>query len=360
MLAADGERDHPRLGVTSVAVAGALAAKVGNGGEAWVRLSYALGFRRLGHDVCLIEEAQDASREALDYAESVADRFGLHYVPAEVAEPGDLLVNISGNVRSGTVRRRFHRTAFVDIDPGFTQFWHERRIGAIPPHDVYFTIAANIGASGCPIPTCGIDWRPTRPPVVLDEWPVADGGFDRFTTVSTWRSPFGPIEPYGLKHHQWRAFLDLPAKTGLSFEAALAIDPADSADRDALENHGWRLVDPAVAAEPEGFREYVSGSGAEFSVAQGIYVETRSGWLSDRTTRYLASGRPALVQDTGFTRTLPAGEGVVAFRTPDEAAAGARSITEDYERHARAARAVAEEHFDSDRVLEAMLAQVLH
>jgi hypothetical protein len=345
--------------VTSVAVAGALAAKAGNGGEAWVRLSYALGFRRLGCDVRLIEEAHAASTRELDYARSVAERFGLEYVPSDEAAPADLLVNVSGNVRSRTVRRRFRRTLFLDIDPGFTQLWHEQGIEEISHHDAYATIAANIGSRDCRIPTCGLKWISTRPPVVLDEWPLARGGFDRFTTVATWRSPFGPIEPYGLKHHQWRNFVHLPTETGLAFEAALAIDPADAADRNILDAQGWQLIDPAVAAGPDGFRDYVRGSGAEFSVAQGIYVETRSGWFSDRSTRYLAAGRPVLVQDTGFTQTLPAGEGLVAFRTLDEATAGARAIADDYERHARAARAIAEEHFDSDVVLAALLAEVL-
>src|SRR5439155_8494165 len=124
-------------------------------------------------------------------------------------------------------------------------------------------------------------WRPTRPPVVLDEWPVTDRGFDRFTTVATWRCPFGRIEPYGLKHHEWRKFSQLPLLTGLPFEAVLRIDPADDADRNALEAQGWNLVDPAAAADADGFRGYVQASGAEFSVAQGIYVETNSGWLSD-------------------------------------------------------------------------------
>jgi hypothetical protein len=195
--------------------------------------------------------------------------------------------------------------------------------------------------------------------VVLDEWPVAEDGFDRFTTVGKWRSSFGPIERYGLKHHEWRKVMRLPALTGLPFEAALDIDPADAADRNVLDVQGWRIMDPAVAAEPDGFRDYVRGSGAEFSVAQGIYVETRSGWFSDRSVRYLASGRPVLVQDTGFGRTLPVGEGLLAFRTVDEAVEGAHAIVDDYDRHARAARAIAEEHFDSDKVLTALLEDAL-
>ena len=146
---------------------------------------------------------------------------------------------------------------------------------------------------------------------------------------------------------------------GGSFELALDIHPADSRDRDLLVRHGWRLVDPRrVARGPSEFRRYVQDSGAEFSVAQGMYVDTYSGWVSDRTVRYLASGKPALVQSTGFERTLPVGEGLVTFRTLDEAVGGAGEIASDNERHSKAARAIAEEYFDSDRVLSRMLEEV--
>jgi hypothetical protein len=126
-----------------------------------------------------------------------------------------------------------------------------------------------------------------------------------------------------------------------------------------LRDNGWRLTDPKrVAATPEAFRNYVRESSAEFSVAQGMYVDTWSGWFSDRTTRYLASGRPALVQDTGFGDHLPCGEGLVTFRTVEEAADGARRIASDYLGHCGAARAVAERHFDSDTVVGRLLDEV--
>ncbi len=353
--------------MTSVVVAGALANKAGSGGEAWVRLSYVLGFRRLGFDVRLVEEAERPTAEQVDYFEQTVARFGIdgtlldrnNPVLGEPVLGGDLLVNISGNVRSRTLRRSFRRTAYVDIDPGFTQFWHERGEERIPTHDTYFTIAQNLGSRDCPIPTCGLSWRRTLPPVVLDQWPVAGGDFDRFTTVATWRCSFGRIEPYGLKHHEWRKMARLPRESGLPFEAALRFHDADEADRNALEAQRWRLVDPEVAADPDGFRDYVRGSGAEFSVAQGIYVETSSGWFSDRTARYLAAGRPVLVQDTGLVPRLPTGEGLLTFRTLDDATIGARSIVGDYRRHAWAARAIAEEHFDSDKVLRALLEDAL-
>src|SRR3712207_1627222 len=140
-----------------------------------------------------------------------------------------------------------------------------------------------------------------------------------------------------------------------TFEIALNIHPADHADKAMLEGHGWALVDARrVTADPETFRAYVQASGAEFSVAQGIYVETNSGWFSDRTAAYLAAGRPALVQDTGFSRTLPTGEGLLSFTTMQEAVEGVRAISGAYERHSQAARALAETYFDSDRVLSAV------
>ena len=135
-----------------------------------------------------------------------------------------------------------------------------------------------------------------------------------------------------------------------------SIHETDAADLDSLLEHGWTIVDPKLhAGDPDAFRSYVQTSWAECSVAQGIYVQTESGWFSDRTARYLASGKPALVQDTGFAADLPVGLGLLAFRTPDEAASGADAIRDDYETHAAAARKIAEEHFDSDDVLGDLL-----
>jgi hypothetical protein len=202
-----------------------------------------------------------------------------------------------------------------------------------------------------------VSWIPVRQPVVLDLWPAARRvDCDRFTTVASWRGGFGPVafagRTFGLKLHEFRRVIDLPRQVEARFELALDIDEADDGDRRSLREAGWEVVDArSVAASPEAFRDYVASSGAEFSTAQGVYVETGSGWFSDRTTRYLASGRPALVQDTGFSRELPVGEGLLCFRTLDEAVAGAASIAGDYDRHARAARDLAEELFDSDVVL---------
>jgi hypothetical protein len=275
--------------------------------------------------------------------------------------PSAALVNISGHLTNPLLFGRFRQRVYVDIDPGFTQFWHAMgNPGArVDGHDLHFTVGENIGRDGCDIPTSGIAWRPVRQPVVLDDWPPVPTGpteRTRFTTVGSWRGPFGSVEyegrTYGLKLHEFRRIIELPRRSRYTFELALDIHPAEERDLAALAHNGWRLADPSeVAGDPCAFRSYVQRSGAEFSVAQGVYVDTNSGWFSDRTVRYLASGRPALVQDTGFYRRLPVGEGIIAFRTLDDAVAGADAIVGDYERHAIAARAFAEEHFDSDRVL---------
>ena len=141
----------------------------------------------------------------------------------------------------------------------------------------------------------------------------------------------------------------------MPFELALDLHPADSGDRALLERGGWRIRDPQAVATPSGFAHFVRSSGAEFSVAQGVYVETRSGWFSDRTVRYLASGRPAVVQDTGFSRTLPVGAGLLAFTTPAEADACVREVVDNYEHHCREARRIAEDLFASDRALAPVL-----
>jgi hypothetical protein len=284
----------------------------------------------------------------------------------ELAAEADLLVNMTGHLAIEPLRSLPRCKVYVDLDPGFTQIWYSS--GTLGPrldgHDFFFTVGQNVGTPECSIPTDGIAWRPMGRPVVLEEWPVAgQGPAERLTTVGSWRGPYGPVEhegrTFGLKAHEWRKFLELPRLVPQTFEVALEMYPEEDRDLEALQSHGWHVVDPAgVAGDPASFRTYVQGSGGEFSVAQGIYVETHSGWFSDRTAEYLASGKPVLVQETGFSRVYPVGEGLLTFRTLEEAVAGARSIAADHEGHARAARRFAEEHLDSDRVLGRLLEEV--
>jgi hypothetical protein len=378
-----------------ILISGALANRPSNGGGAWVRLSWLRGFERLGCQIYFLEQIRSencvdangapASFENsvnLAYFQSVTAEFGLAGRAALICDDGskvygaslpdlehitqsaDLLVNITGHLTIPRLFQGARRKAYIDIDPGFTQYWHDAGVSgaALEGHDLYYTIGENIGNADCPIPTAGFDWRPIRQPVVLEDWPIADraAGLDRFTTIASGRGTFGPVDAgghrFGLKVHEFRKVFELPQRTGLAFEIALDIHPGDSRDRDALSAHSWRIVDPRRASgSPADFRRYVQQSGAEFSVAQGIYVETNSGWFSDRTVRYLASGRPALVQDTGFSQQLRTGLGLVTFRTLDEAVEGAQQVAMNYEAHALAARAIAEEYFDSSVVLPRLL-----
>jgi len=314
----------------------------------------------------VIEQFDLSNSSALIY-ENGEQTYGLSYADLlDVAKNADLLVNISGHLKLEDLKRRFHRRVYIDLDPGFTQFWYAGGYNgfSLDDHDFYYTIGENIGTSYCSIPVGGIRWRQIRQPVVLKYWPMTENTlFDRFTTIASWRGPYGPVQfggtTFGLKVHEFRKFVELTSLVQQPFEIALDINPADENDLVFLRRHRWRIVDPKVVAhDPMSFREYVQNSGAEFSVAQGIYVDTESGWFSDRTVRYLASGKPALVQDTGFSRNYPTGEGLVAFQTLDQAVAGAERITRDYEKHSRAARALAEEYFDSNKVLGKLIEEV--
>jgi hypothetical protein len=371
--------------MTTIAVAGALANKHRHGGSVWVRLSWAEALRELGFDVLFVEQLSaadcvDAAGRPDDFAASAnaatfraaTEAFGFAGDAALVC-PDDgrvlgmereellerlgeavLLVNLSGHLRWRPALERLPRRVFVDLDPGYTQIWHASGGDAagLEGHELHFTVGANVGTAACDLPTGGIRWRPIRQPVVLDRWPPPSEkcrDFSGFTTVASWRGAYGrPVwegRSYGLKAHEFRRYASLPEVTGLPFAAALDIHPADAHDADRLRAGGWKLLDPSLVGDVDAFRRFVRRSGAEFSTAQGVYVETRSGWFSDRTVRYLASSRPVLVQDTGFSEHLRTGAGIVSFRTLDEARAGAHAIVEDYARHSAAARELAERCF---------------
>jgi hypothetical protein len=378
----------------TVVVAGSLAQRPFHGGHTWVFLQYLLGFRRLGWDVLFIDRLEpemcvdDAGAPAafrssanLRYIAEVMERFGLADDWSLLYDGGrevvgctreqllervgrsELLLNVMGFLDDDEILAATPLRVFVDIDPGFGQMWRE--LGMADPfqgHDRHVTVGGRIGAPDCAIPTCGIEWHVTNPPVELAEWPCVAGGVDgaRFTSVASWRGPFGPIEyegrTYGLRVHEFRRFLELPSITSATFEVALDIDDADSDDLRRLRDHGWRVADPrVVASDPWRYRDYVQRSAAELQIAKNLYVETRSGWFSDRGACYLASGKPVLAQDTGLDGLLPSGEGLITFSTLEEAATGAEEITGDYARHSDAARQIAAEHFAADRVLPRLL-----
>jgi hypothetical protein len=275
-----------------------------------------------------------------------------------------MLLNVMGFLDDEEILGLAPLRVFLDIDPGFGQIWHELGLHELPPaHDRYVTVGERIGDPSCEIPTCGIDWLVSRPPVVLDQWPVADSARRGFTSVASWRGPFGPLEyrgrTYGLRVHEFRRFLDLPERTAQRFEVALDIDDADEKDLRRLRRKQWSVVDPRrVAGDPWRYRDYVQSSAAEVMIAKNLYVDTRSGWFSDRSVCYLASGKPVLAQDTGLDGLLPGTEGLLTFSTLDEAQDAVEAIVADYPRHSRTARELALEYFATDRVLPHLLERV--
>ena len=328
--------------VSTAFVGGNVLDRPDAGGHAWAIRHWALGLEELGGKTSLVDRRPAAAL----------------YAPAGAA---DLVLNLMGFIP----QRRRHRAAatqwtFVDIDPGYPQMWHELGVADMfADHDRFVTIGENIGRPDCLIPDCGLDWITTPPPVALDAWPATQGG-SAFTTVATWRNPYGTVTfdgfTYGSRVHEFRKFIELPRLVRAEFELALDIDSAEVDDLRRLDANGWRIVDPrAVAGTPEAYRSYIQHSGAEFCVAQNMYVATRSGWLSDRSLCYLASGKPVLAQDTGFSDNYPVGEGLLAFSTLDEAAAGVEEIERNYARHSRAARELVAEYFDARQVMARLL-----
>jgi hypothetical protein len=371
-----------------IVVAGSVAQRPGRGGLTWVFLQYVLGFRRLGFDVLFLDEIDpqvcvDAAGESckledsvnLEYLLAVMKQFDLSESFALVSDGGSnfiglprsevtervkssiFFLNVMGFFGEPEILGNARRKVFLDIDPGYGQLWCELKLhDPFQGHDDFLTVGESIGEPECRIPTCGLDWITTPQPVVLDLWPARPGSGGRFTTIAKWRGPYGPLEydgrTYGSRVHEFRKFVELPRLTGAEFELALDIDPAETKDLRLLAENRWTLVDPdAAAGDTSAYCRYIQGSGAEFMVAKNIYVEGNTGWFSDRSICYLATGRPVLGQDTGFTRNYPTGEGLLAFSTLEEAVAGVEEIQSDYARHSVAARSLAEEYFDSDRVL---------
>jgi hypothetical protein len=376
----------------SMVFAGSLAQRFGRGGSTWARLQWVLGFRKLGWKVLYLDRIDPSSctdeagnpcppahSAALRYFVKVMEGFGLGSDCALVSDDGDVvhgpergellerlgasafLMNVMGYVRDEDILSAANRRIFLDIDPGFGQMWRNHGLADIfQGHDDHVTIGENIGQEGCTIPTCGLSWITAPQPVVLDEWPWQRGVPQRYTSVVSWRGAYGPVEhegsTYGLRVHEFRKFAGLPRQSRSKFEIALDIDLADARDLQILRDCGWTVTNPrAMAGDPWRYRSYIQGSRGEFTVAKNMYVESRSGWFSDRTMCYLASGRPAIVQDTGFTQRYPAGEGLIAFSNLEEAARALESVEKDYERHSKAARRLAETHFASEVVIGRLL-----
>ena len=354
------------------------------GGVAWCALMYLLGFRALGHEVFYVEDTGECVYDPVRNTISEDPAYGLAHLHDTLAPHGlgdrwafvnydgryhgasrarvveacrdaDLFVNLSGGSWFWRDEyARVPRKVFIDSDPAFTQMslvMRERSLHEFfERFDTLFTFGANVGRPGCTIPDAGFTWHHTWQPVVLDQWTDAGAPRDRrFTTVMTWTiKSFTDIG--GNKDQEFLKVIDLPARVGPRFQLAV------NGPHDLLRAHGWDPVDAMhVSRTAASYRDFVRGSYAEFGVAKHTYVRTRSGWFSDRTECYLAAGRPAVVQDTGWSAHLPAGEGLFAFTSADEAVEALARVDADYDRHARRAREVAAEHFDARTVLTSLL-----
>lgn len=358
----------------------------GGGGHRWAYLNWALGFRSIGCDVLWLEWVHDRSRRALPENVSALRRdlalYGLADVVSlaglgavdEAATPeglvnlddaiarADLLVNFAYAL-PGEIVSRFRRSALVDIDPGLLQIWMASGTLDVARHDRHFTIGETVGTRAACFPDAGRRWTYTPPCVALDWWPVSPSRAGAsFSTVTHWWSsewiPDGTGWYLNDKRSGFLPFLDLPARVDQRLELAVYLAaPEDSSE---LETRGWRvrLSTDAVATAAD-YQAFIRGSRGEFSCAKPSCVRLQNAWISDRTLCYLATGRPVVVQHTGPSRILPDARGMLRFEDVAGAVRCLREADENHDAHARAARALAEEHFDARPVTRALLERAL-
>ena len=354
----------------------------------WAYLSWALGLRSLGCKVIWMEAAfpnapleevqpQVAALkrrlERYDLAGSVAlcswtdeplpRQMAEGSLDLEAATEADLVLNMAYEVPPGVIGA-FRRSAMVDIDPGLTQIWMSEKLLKTAPHDVYFTIGETVGRPGAPFPDCGIQWQYTPPPVFLPAWPQMPAGSGApYTTVTHWWGSlmeFNGESYYNGKRDGFLPFLELPSRTKQALELTICLEEKEDKERAMLEEQGWRLRDPrAATATPWDYQRYIQNSRGEFSCVKPSCVHLQNAWVSDRTLCYLASGKPAVVQHTGPSRFLPDSAGLFRFRDLQEAAHCLEAVEADYGRQSRLARALAEEHFDAEKVVGRVLERTL-
>src|SRR5678815_146194 len=357
----------------TILVSAMIATNPWQGGATWAVLQYLLGFQRLGHDVYLVEPIESkalrpagvalAGSENAEYFRRVTSDFGLGERAAlllagtqqtfgiaydqlrEITQRADVLINISGMLTDEALTERIPIRVYLDLDPAFNQLWSavqgiDMRFDG---HTHFLTIGQAIGEPDCPVPTCALPWMKTLQPIVLDRWPLAKQiTYDALTTIANWRG-YGSIEHegvmYGQKVHSLRRFMSLPILTQEKFMLAVSIHAKESRDLADLTANGWQLLDPVcVAGTPASYQQFIQGSKAEFGIAKSGYVASRCGWFSDRSLCYLASGRPVIAQETGFSRYLPTGEGLFAFNNSDDVLKAIEELQRDYSRHAKKAR----------------------
>jgi hypothetical protein len=356
----------------------------------WHPLSFALGFRDLGHEVWYLEDSGDdpsgydpvarqedamctAGVRFLDKelaAVGLGSRWTFRHVPAgrwfgmgedearDVLASADVLVNVSLTTRMRPEYLRIPHRLAIDTDPVFTQVRMAQGDSALAPVTETHTRLFTFGRP--PLPAQCHEWVPTRQAVATRFWPVTSSAPPGapFTSIATWKA-YPPVVwdsvEFGAKDRSFREFADVPCQTRFPIE--MSIGGADhAAGAEFLHNRGWRVGNPIAAGRStEAFQLFIANSAGELGLAKHGYVAARSGWFSERSCCYLASGRPAVLQDTGWTDWLPSGEGALAFSTPDQAVAALEAVAAEPERHGRAARKLMEEHFEAGPVCAELL-----
>lgn len=371
-----------------------LAARYPFAGVIWQLLHHLLGFRQLGFDVYYIEDhrayvydpvAATLVTDPVPNVKQLAailERFGFRdrwsFVDVvreqylgmprerclELFGEADLVINLCGATNPGEEHARIRCLAYLETDPGHYEVNLARgdsaAVNFASAHHLFFTYGANVGASDCLLPTAGLNWRPTRPPVVLDQWPrsVNEPAPAAFTTVGTWHNKGNDVEIggetyYWSKDVNFRKVLEVAKRAKQPIELATDIASGPDYDRAVAGGFSFRPVIP-MSLDLDGYRGYISSSRGEFTVAKDVYARTRSGWFSDRTVCYLAAGRPAITQRTGFEKYVPEGEGLVGFDDAEQAAEAIRAVNRDYRKHKRRAREIAAGYFDAAKLLGEM------
>ncbi len=367
-------------------------------GYAWHHVQYVIGLKRLGFDVWYFEDSEDWP-SCYDPRRNLTDSdptYGLHFAdmlfkrvglgerwgyfdahqnqwhgPAggkahALANSADIIINLSGINPLRGAWSEVPLRVYVDTDPVFTQVrhltdpWFKARTDQ---HNRFFSFGVNLKQPGCTVPDDGYPWVPTRQPVCTDLWPVTppvSPNVNRpFTTVMQWDS-YAKREhqgvTFGMKSMSFEPYMNLPSEAApISLELAMTGDEAAA----RLSKLGWRINNPLlVTSDPWRYQAYIQQSMGEWSIAKHGYVSTHSGWFSERSCCYLASGRPVVVQDTGFSNWLPCGEGLIAFANLEQAVTGLHDVVQRYPHHCAAARALVETHFDAEKVLTKMVNDV--
>jgi len=376
-------------------VVGGYAVSFPLGGQVWMLMHYLRGLMRLGHEVIFIEDTAEwalpfdpntgapsqNSRHGREVIGRAFDHIGLsgRWAYNSIFEnrlygmerqdlerfcsQADLFLNVSGVIPLRDIYLKAKVRAVIDTDPVFTQHkiagdgWTR---DYFRQHDLVFTYGCNIPSRVTGLPLSGIEYIPTVMPVVLDMWPILDTPGHGFTSIGTWDAKDRDIIIDGRKL-SWRKcekyerLIDLPGLLpGVTLDLTMSGMKPDEVKRFA--NHGWSVKDALVLSKDIWtYRDYIQNSTGEFSVAKEQNIKLKSGWFSDRSATYLASGRPVIVEDTGFGDYLPVGCGLVPFEGPDNAITAIETVLADYPKHRRAARRIAEDHFESAKVLTGIL-----